>query len=288
MAAAIEYSKAWPATVTQQTDITVLGEDFSPEAVQADKLITVKVSEAELKQCLGYESNWVPLTTDQEGEQPLPDVVLRLAAAVGAKLDRVHVDLRSKTGAAANSRTFKDDVDADISSFARIFLQEVTFTNSVFDTSIPKAAIRAIDEQQAVALPISEIIGNISTVGQASNNVVVALHSLFEQAVAANRVKHADAGAVDITGVDGFKSAVFQNGDSLTVYIDYSFIKTRSYTVDNDVSAIDGNVKAAIVSLSINGQTFSINTASTELSNTHTVRYGIKLLADAAPSKWDA
>ncbi len=283
-AAAIEYNNAWAANVTQQTDITVLGENFTPGSIDADKLITVKVSVPELKQCLGYESNWNPLATDAEGEQPLPDVVLRLAAAVGAKLDLVHADLMSKTGLAANSRTFKDDANADISSFARVFLQEVQFTGSVFDTSIPKVAIRSIDEQPAVATAISQILGNVTTVENQSSAVVVALHSLFEQAVAANRIK--TEGAVDITGVSGFKSAAFVEGDSLTVYIDYSFIKTRSYTVDEAVTNYAGNVKAAIVSLSIGGSVFSVNTAATETSDTLTKRYAIKLLADASPSKW--
>jgi hypothetical protein len=295
MAAAIEYTKQWTADVTQRTDITVLGENFVPAAVDSDKLITINLSPVELKMCLGYSSKWNPLTTDAEGSQSLPDVVLRLAEVIGDKLDKVHTDLLGKTGLPANSRTFKDDVDNDISSFARIFLNDISFSSanngagSVFDTSIPKVAIRSIDEKQAVATPISTIFGNLTTLS-APTNVITALHSLFEQAVAANRIH--TSGSVAINGVPGFTSAAFQEGDSITVYIDYTFAKKRSYTVDGQVTTISGvsgvNAKSAIVSLTIGGETFNIDTATVENSNLLTHRYAFKLLASANNSRWES
>jgi hypothetical protein len=287
-AAELEYTKQWTAQVTQQTDITVLGENFTPDAVQADKLITVKVSQAELKQCVGYESNWNPLIDDATGEQKLPDVVLRLEAAVGAKLNRVHESLISLTQESANNRTFEDDVGNDISAFSRVFLQEVLFEDSVFDTQIPKVAIRSIDEKQAEAYQLATITEDITTVGKTLvDPVTVALHSLFEQAVAANRVR--SEGAVDITGVSGFKSVDFELGDSVTVYVDYTFKKKRIYSVDTDVSNISGNnVAASIVTLSIGGNVFTINQAEVEDSIPLVKRYAIKLLADAGASKWNA
>ncbi len=280
--AQLEYINTWSANVTQQTDITVLGEDFTPGQIDVDKLITINVTPVELKHCLGYSSKWNPLATDAEGQQEFPDIVLRLASVLGYKLDRVHTDLMSKTGLAANSRTFKDDVNNDISTFARVFLQEVQFTGSVFDTDIPKVAVRSIDEQPAVATSITDTVGNITSVG-ASSTVVTALRSLFEQAVAANRVKN--EGAVDVDGAYGYKTVSFVEGDSLTIYIDYSFIKTRSYTVDGNVTS--GSVRSAIVSLQIGNQVFNVNTATTETSNTLTKRYAFKFVASATKGRWD-
>lgn len=285
MSADLSYNKVFSGTVTQQTDITVLGESGSTQS--PDHTVVINVSQTEIKKLLAYSSKWNPATTDQEGEQPLPDIKMPLSHAISAKLNKVTADMKMAqmngdfSGLASGDRVFLDDNGTTHPAFPQHLL-DAAFTGSIFDTTIPKVAIRAIDEAEPTVENLASTLGDLDTL-TGDSNTKHAMEALFEQAVAAGRVTSSD-GEHYLGG--GYKCPSFVAGDSITVYVNYSLIKTRSYTVDSSKTEFS-SLRAAIVGVTVNGVSFSVDTSSIETSDPLSKLYAFKLLFAGPSSRWD-
>lgn len=282
MAAALEYNySGWEADVTQTNTITVLGEDSA--ALTVDETITVNVPLANFKECVVYESSWTLAEGEADGEQPLPKVAFRPSdsAAAQTPLNTMFVKLKAKMDdKPLAERVWNDDASASHDSFGKRLISNVTFTGSVFDSQdLPKVAIRSIAEGD---INVDVLTTTVAPVDTSMSAHKAYLEGLFEQLVAANRIKKDDgaSGSSPAGWSGGAKCPSLVVGDSLSFKVKYNFSKTREYEVDGDVT--NDQTKKALT-LTIGGSTFTIQTGAdgTETSNPYSRTYEIKLVATA-------
>jgi hypothetical protein len=289
--AEIEFNyTGWTAAVTQTNEITVLGEQTDPLAT--DEVITVNVPLAKLKECLVYSSSWTAsLSGDAEGSQPLPKVEFRPSAEFAAKteLDAMFALLKAKmSDVVLADRIWLDSAAGPHDCFGRILIKDVKFTDSAFDSpDLPKVAIRGIVEGDITVTELTTTAETLNTDSGATTKPF--LEGLFEQLVAADRIKTTDADSTHNSAIFmPAKLPSLQVNDSISFNVTYNFTKTREYEVDGD-ETVGADKKA--LTLSIGGHFFTIQTGAdgTETSVTYPRTYTFKLVAisDASPSEGD-
>lgn len=281
--AELEYKyDGWSADVTQTNTITVLGEDSA--ALDVDETIVVHVPLSKLKECVVYESGWT-VEGEAAGTQPLPKVAFRPSETYAAKteLDAMFAKLKAKMDdQALADRVWDDDASGSHDSFGRIMINSVSFGSgvSVFDSAdLPKVAIRSIAEGDITVDELTTTVSAVQSDLQTSHKTY--LEGLFEQLVAADRIKKTDAtSSNDPLNWQATKKPSLEVGDSLSFKVTYNFSKRREYEVDGDETA--GQTKKALT-LTIGGSTFTIQPGAdgAEESEVYTRTYGMKLVAVA-------
>jgi hypothetical protein len=290
--AAIEYNyDGWEAQVAQTNTITVLGEESDPLSV--DQTIVVNVPVSKLAECVVYSANWQVLEgedTQAQVNQPLPEILFRPAApcAAGSELTTIFNALKDPMSSTPLAdRTFKDGSNADIDCFGKVLINEVTFTGSVLDSQdLPKVAIRSIDEG---SISVEDLTTTVASVDTSNTNHKAYLEGLFEQLVAADRIKKDDAAPTTSGTGNGTpawtnspKRPSLQIGDSLSFKVKYNFSKSRIYEVDG-LDSGNGNSAAKALTLTIAGNTFTIQTGDDgkEDSEAYDKVYEFKMVAVA-------
>jgi hypothetical protein len=280
--ATLEYNyPSWAADVTQTNTITVLGEDSAD--ITADETIVINVPLAKLKECIVYESQWTT-SDDGAGDQPLPKVEFRPSETYAAKseLDAMFAQLKALGTGTVGNRTFTDDASATHDQFGKILINDVTFTGSVFDSQdLPKVAIRSVEEGAITVDNVTTTVATRNTADHAGHKVY--LEGLFEQLVAADRIKKDDATSDNNAAFGPCKMPTLQAGDSLSFLVTYTFSKTREYEVDG-LDAGNGNNASKALTLTIGGSTFTINTGAADGSETSedlVKTYAFKMVATA-------
>lgn len=278
--AELEYNYPdWEASVDQTNTITVLGEDSG--ALTVDETIVVNVPLSKLQECVVYDSNWTPLTGEEVGEQPLPKVAFRPSESYAAKseLDAMFAKLKDKGTGTVSARTFNDDAAASHDNFGKILITDVSFSGSVLESEdLPKVAIRSIAEGD---IAVEELTTTVASVTTSSTAHKAYLEGLFEQLVAADRIKLSDGAATDASWGPAKKPSLLA-GDSLSFKIKYNFTKTREYEVDG-LDAGNGNTEPKALTLTIGGSTFTIQVGAdgSETSEPFSRTYAIKMVATA-------
>lgn len=279
--ATLEYNyPSWAAPVTQTNSITVLGEDSA--AITADETIVINVPLAQLKECIVYESQWTT-SDDGAGGPTLPKVEFRPSETYAAKseLDAMFAELKALGTGTVGNRTFDDDASATHDQFGKILINDVTFTGSVFDSQdLPKVAIRSVVEGAITVDNVTTTVATRNTVDHAGHKSY--LEALFEQLVAADRIKKDDATSANNAAFGACKVPTLQAGDSLSFLVTYTFTKTREYEVDG-LDAGNGNNASKALTLTIGGSTFTIQTGAdgSETSNDLVKTYAFKMVATA-------
>lgn len=303
--ASLEFSyTGYSGEVKQVNTITVLGEEGGA-LPPAFTTITVHVTPEELSNTLAYKSAW-GVTGEAEGEQPLPDVQFLPVTACGPRLRQMY-DLLSTKGSGpqdSDGRKFLDSAADTQERFGNL-LMKVSFANSwLDDDQLPREAIRQIQEGD-LNLPTGgfatsdagSVVSDLSTsvTGTAASTVAL-LHGLFEQAVAADKIKGVVASGANMGSPDypalgaGWKKAQFIADDSISFLVRMSFQKTRDYQLDGQLTGndsgnsvpVDATTGAPAKSIRVNGIDYEI-VAQDEESALDEKLFIIKLLAKDVP-----
>lgn len=232
--AALNFQRPHSATVSQEVQITLIGEEIPSET--ADQTLAIKVGAADLVSAFTVTpaAGWdlADLTASADGVQAYPAVTFSPPALLTAAFNNgstVVADFQ-----ALESTGKVDDNGAPYSTLQDYI---ATMNNNLFTSvllnSIPVEAVRTVNN---VDLTIS---GSISALFVDQTDAALttdtslpsdkyALH-LFAQAVGAGKVSSAGAGH----NVQ-FDFAV---GDSVSLFVDYTLTKTRKYLLDGNVTA---------------------------------------------------
>ena len=228
------------ASVDQTYEFTLLGEDVG--ALAADETITIDVPVSSMNKILTYSSGWFdpPGDVGQSGVQPLPTVVLRIAAVVGPKLDALTAGLTGSTGGVYPANALQDAVDGDNSSACNTLINYFRggvggkgFTyhaaggdaavQTTYLEDIPVEAIQKFEVSPINTDSLKVVVGNHNVIPEVgatgsfdkdAEPLKAAIQTLFEQAVDSGMVDKANYGADlkgdDWTGESGTPLGAFQ------------------------------------------------------------------------------
>jgi hypothetical protein len=230
------YQNTFTAAASMNTDITLLGE--SNNALSPDQTIQVSVSVAELNDILKYSSQWTAGygPTGASGEQPLPNPTVNFHdVAVSARAVALQNLFKAPgpTGSAAPTMT-DDSGDATLRTLQNYFVNESfawseTAENSAITddvlNAIPAENVTSVDIQAITCETLQDVLPGAAGAGAdvpdaAPNNGMDYARDLFEQAVAAGKVP-------------GGGSTAFLAEDSVTVYVTYNLVKSKTFLLDS-------------------------------------------------------
>jgi len=217
------------------TDITLLGE--TEGALNPDQTIQVSVSVAQLNDILKYSSQWTAGygPTGASGEQPLPNPTVNfhdVAVSERAVALQNLFKAPGPTGSAAPTMT-DDAADNTLKTLQNYFVNDSFSWNAQDDSNTISAAnLNAIPAENVTSVDIQAITCESleDVLPGAADNEDVADHpqgqmdyarDLFEQAVAAGKVP-------------GGGITAFVAGDSVTVYVTYNLVKSKTFLLDDE------------------------------------------------------
>ena len=219
----LQYQSVYAAAASQNTTLTVLGEDGL--SIVANQTIVSHVSLAALKNALKYSPGWAfPADGTIVPDMALPDVTWDpsvLVAAMAESSGETVEDKFVKKYTTGTAPTFADDGSATIDSIQKLLYNLATASHSIID-DIPFEAITKV----AVSTPTvdslaSKLVASAATVDQASPQF-----NLFEAAIAAGRAP------VEGDGNDQAGKLALALGDSFSVFVRYALSKTRTVEID--------------------------------------------------------
>jgi len=232
--AALYYQHTLDAAASMNTDITLLGE--SNNAKTPDQTIQVSVSVAQLNDILKYSSQWSAGygPTGASGEQPLPDPKVNfhdVAVSTRAVALQNLFKAPGPTGSAAPTMT-DDANDNTLKTLQNYFVNDsFSWSAQADNAAISAADLNAIPAENVTSVDIQAITCETleDVLPGAADDEEVADHpagqmdyarDLFEQAVAAGKVP-------------GGGSTAFVVDDSVTVYVTYNLVKSKTFLLDS-------------------------------------------------------
>ena len=242
----LKYQGVFEESVTQQTDILLAGET-NAQPVTPDAVITVSVLLAELNSALTWTGNYVNGDRTLAREEAFPNVTFNLASLMaGAEGPGISADFSDVT------KDKLSGVNSDIDTLQGKFKKIVTgFTGITAWTpaNIPLEAVIKVVNNPMTGNTLAQTLVSPAASSTAGSHPV----NLYEQAVAADKTK------------DG--GADFAVGDSISVYIQYTLAKTRSYELD----ALQGTDASALIA--------GMNVVEDTESADETLVYEVKFVA---------
>jgi hypothetical protein len=244
------YKAIFDATGTQQLSITVLGETTEPTV--PDEVIVQYVSLADLNSVMSYTGTWSAGQgpTGGAGEQPTPDILVNFTTilAVAAEEGEMDTVFRKKfeAGDAGCGTDDSKPLMRDYSGDQSLWPLQTYFTNATFEyltpsteNSIAASALNSIPAEAVTLVEVSDLVCDsllLAVNGKdgadaekkylpagAAEDKNTSVLQLFEQAAAAGKID---------TGSEGTK---FIDGDSITLYVRYTMVRTKRFLLDTDV-----------------------------------------------------
>jgi hypothetical protein len=213
----------------------------------------------------------------------------------------------STTGATAGTATFPDDGGNPIAPVGKVYGGK-TFAGSTAGvlSYLPSEAIASVINTGFEITQLKSILVDIDTLTGSTASYVPALHNIFEQAVAYNKVDDSIPIAVSNSGfsssinggVTGGNPAIaqawnnglniygvnFNPGDTATLYVKYEMTKTRQFQVSPWVTiGLDPTIFSVgqVLSINVGGSsiTLPLNDWHTERTDAQYVTYALNLIA---------
>jgi len=231
----LQYQSVYAAEASQNTTLTVLGEDGL--SIVADQTIVSHVSLAALKNALKYSPGWsFPADGKIAPDTALPDVTWDPSALVAAMKESSGETVEDKfvkkysTGTAP---TFADDSAATIDSVQKLLYNLATAEPSIID-DIPFEAVTKL----AVSTPSVDSLASKLVASAATQDQATPQFNLFEAAIAAGRAP-VEGDANDAAG-----KLALANGDSFSVFVRYALSKSRTVEIDTAQGVASGDAGA--------------------------------------------
>ena len=219
----LQYQSVYAAEASQNTSLTVLGEDGL--SIVPDETIVSEVSLAALKNALKYSPGWAfPADGKIAPDTDLPDVTWDPSALVGAMKESSGETVEAKfvkkytTGTAP---TFADDAANTCDSIQKVLYNLQTASASIID-DIPFEAITKV----AVTTPSVDSLASKLVASSPTDNQASPQFNLFEAAIAAGRAP------VEGSGDDSAGKLALNAGDSISVFVRYALSKSRTVEID--------------------------------------------------------
>lgn len=272
----LQHESVFAASAAQGVTYTLIGETAEPQA-DVDQVIVVDCSVPALNSVLKYTGVWAGNANGVnavDGEQEYPTcttdfAALAAAASAGSNVAEMFTALDNS---GSNTVLFTDDSgDATLWTMQSYFMNPASYpfnynatsTNNVdaaLLNSIPAESVKKVENKSLVVDALSAIVA------PATSDGINALE-LFKQADAAGKIPGVAPASAGTVG-----STAFIAGDSITIYVDYTLTKTKTFSLD----AASGEA----AKFTINGETVAI-VAEDTLSASKTVRIGWQFKASA-------
>uniref|UniRef100_A0A6C0JYB4 Uncharacterized protein n=1 Tax=viral metagenome TaxID=1070528 RepID=A0A6C0JYB4_9ZZZZ len=221
------------SNASQTVDVTLIGQTVDP--LESDQTIVVNVPLQALKDSLVYSPapEWTLSDLDgPNGAQSYPQVTFTPSGLVAEA-----VKPSSKTAEdrflELNAYAVSDDGANGITSLQEYFdgIADDKFPEGDLKR-IPIDAVKSVQHQALSAQPLSTVLATavtqLSTDTSGANDWAL---KLFEEAAAAGKIVL----PANRTGSDnGALKPAFVVGDSITVYVTYSMVKTRKFFLDGN------------------------------------------------------
>ena len=219
MAAELHYTRAnYTADVSQTTTVTLAGE--TSDAPLAEHM-TIHVPCDDLGSFLTWSGAYTSELKDGTLLKSYPLVKLNtpVMAAQAAVIDE---KFRHK------DYDILDAPNGHVETLQGIFKNATwVYADPVFtDTDLPIEAVVQVENGALTATTLSGALGPHDEDNTQGSHPV----DLFEQCLAAGKIP-----AVQLNPANGTGSPVFSSGDSISLYVTYTIIKTRKFQVDDDV-----------------------------------------------------
>lgn len=219
----LQYQSVYAADASQDTTLTVLGEDGL--SIVADEVIVSNVSLTALKNALKYSPGWTfPADGKISPDTDLPDVTWDpsvLVAAMAESSGETVEDKFVKKYTTGTAPTFADDSSATCDSIQKVLYNLQTASASIID-EIPFEAITKV----AVSTPTVDSLASKLIASSATDNQASPQFNLFEAAIAAGRAP-VEGDANDAAG-----KLALALGDSFSVFVRYALSKSRTVVID--------------------------------------------------------
>jgi hypothetical protein len=235
----LQYQSVYAAEASQNTTLTVLGEDGL--SIVPDETIVSEVSLAALKNALKYSPGWAfPADGKIAPDTDLPDVTWDPSALVAAMKESSGETVEDKfvkkytTGTAP---TFEDDSlpsGATCDSIQKLLYNLMPASASIID-EIPFEAITKV----AVSTPLVDSLASKLVASAATDNQASPQFNLFEAAIAAGRAP------VEGSADDRAGQLALQAGDSFSVFVRYALSKSRTVEIDSVQGVASGDAGAS-------------------------------------------
>lgn len=219
----LQYQSVYAAAASQDTTLTVLGEDGL--SITPDEVIVSEVSLAALKNALKYSPGWAfPADGKISPDTALPDVTWdpsALVAAMKATSGETVENKFVKKYASGTAPTFSDDAANTCDSIQKVLYSLATSSPSIID-DIPFEAITKV----AVSTPSVDSLASKLVAASATQDQASPQFNLFEAAIAAGRAP------VEGSSDDQVGKLALQTGDSFSVFVRYALSKSRTVEID--------------------------------------------------------
>ena len=242
MAINLQYQSVYAAEASQNTTLTVLGEDGL--SIVADQTIVSHVSLAALKNALKYSgesASQVSWTFPADGkispDTDLPYVTWNpsvLVAAMKESSGETVEDKFVKKYTTGTAPSFADDAAVTIDSVQKLLYNLATASASIID-DIPFEAITKV----AVTTPTVDSLASKLVVAAATDDQASPQFNLFEAAIAAGRAP------VEGSADDNAGKLALANGDSFSVFVRYALSKSRTVEIDGAQGVASGDAGAS-------------------------------------------
>lgn len=244
----LQYQSVYAAEASQNTTLTVLGEDGL--SLVADQTIVAHVSLAALKDALKYSGesasqvSWTfPADRKISPDTDLPYVKWDPSVLVAAMLetntpdgtDSESVERRFvKKYTTGTAPTFTDDDAVTKDSVQKLLYNLMPASASIID-DIPFEAITKV----AVTIPDVDSLASKLVAAAATDDQASPQFNLFEAAIAAGRAP------VEGSADDNAGKLAFADGDSISIFVRYALSKTRTVEIDAAQGVASGDAGAS-------------------------------------------
>lgn len=232
----LQYQSVYAAEASQNTTLTVLGEDGL--SIVADQTIVSHVSLAALKNALKYSPGWTfPADGKISPDTDLPDVTWDpsvLVAAMKESSGETVEDKFVKKYTTGTAPTFADDAAVTIDSVQKLLYNLAPASASIID-EIPFEAITKL----AVSTPTVDSLASKLVAAAATDDQASPQFNLFEAAIAAGRAP------VEGSADDNAGKLALADGDSFSVFVRYALSKSRTVEIDAAQGVASGDAGAS-------------------------------------------
>lgn len=233
MSAELHYKDTFTGSASQTTTVTLAGETaVGPLAPD----LTIEV-DANLAGLVSYSGAYSSSTIDSVLVTTYPTVTID-PAVLTSHASSLDADFRDKTKDAMTG------ANSSVSTLQGLFKSlDWTYATTVF-TELPVEAVTNVEFGTLTATSLATCLatGTFSSNVQGSAPV-----NLFEQCLAAGKISSATLSDANSSG-----SAAFVTGDTVSIYVTYTLLKSRKFIPDSATSA-GGSAKFTLGGVTIDG-----------------------------------
>jgi hypothetical protein len=221
MSAELHYKDTFAGSASQTTTVTLAGETaVGPLAPH----LTIEVA-ANLAGLVSYSGAYSSSTIDSVLVTTYPTVTID-PTVLTSHASNDDADFRDKT------KDAMEGVNSGVSTLQGLFKSlDWTYATIVF-TDLPVEAVTNVEFGTITATTLADCLADTVSAGGFQSNVQgSAPVNLFEQCLAAGKISSATLSNANSSG-----SAEFVTGDTVSIYVTYTLLKTRKFIPDSHVS----------------------------------------------------